>query len=74
MERREPGERPLLAQTPSEVLAARADDHQPGKGLCSPRNSLQWGVNGQILACHITGNEKMSVCFLYVVQKHYLNL
>ena len=72
------GAAPLLRPRPS---AGRQGGYgRPGgrpptwKGLRSPRNGLQWSVNGQILACHITGDEKMSVCFLYLMQKNYLNL
>lgn len=56
-----------------EALATRAGGHQPGRALF-PRNGLQWSVNGQILACHVTEGEKMSACFLYLMHKIYLNL
>lgn len=66
--------RPRQALAVKVGAGGRAGGHQPGKGPCSPRNGLQWSVNSQILACHITGDEKMSVCFLYLMQKNYLNL
>lgn len=55
-------------------VAPRVGGPPTWKRACSPRNGLQWSVKGQILAFHITGDEKMSVCFLYLMQKNYLNL
>lgn len=67
------GRGPALLRPRLEVLATRVGGHQPGRALF-PRNGLQWSVNGQILACHVTEGEKMSACFLYLMHKNYLNL
>lgn len=67
------GHGPSLLRPGLEALATRAGGHQPGRALF-PRNGLQWSVNGQILACHVTEGEKMSACFSYLMHKNYLNL